>query len=297
VGQPGDQGRAVRGTGDRPPRRPACPACDPLRNRTPWPRWPCSGSAGRTSSTRSPPAFWPQLHTLLDGGGGPSEYPRPSCSPASGGRSFSHRRATIEGVSPSSDGAADRRDFLASCLRTFTAIRGMPAPGRRGGQRVGPRRRAWRGWRWPATIVLAAEQRPRSGLPEASVGAGARASGSCGAPAPSSAGQAAQAHGPGGRSGSAAQRAYPARPGCSRSCPPPENWLPAAAEARPADRRAGAARGRGSAKRHGQPAAWTAGRDRLRHRGPSPCCTPPRTRAEGIQAFRRAPRSRASKGR
>ena len=64
-------------------------------------------------------AFWPQLRTLL---GAAAAHPgiRAIVLTGSGDKSFS-TGGDIEGFAEL-DGAAERRDFLDGCLRTFTAI-------------------------------------------------------------------------------------------------------------------------------------------------------------------------------
>jgi enoyl-CoA hydratase/carnithine racemase len=109
-------------------------------------------------------AFWPQLRGLLDAAAADPGI-RAIVLTGSGDRSFS-TGGDIEGFAEL-DGAAARRDFLDSCLRTFTAIEECRLPVIA----------AVNGWALgggcelalACDIVLAAEH-AAFGLPEASVG-------------------------------------------------------------------------------------------------------------------------------
>jgi enoyl-CoA hydratase/carnithine racemase len=157
VGQPGDEGGAVVEpvTG--------LPACDHLEAEI-------HGSVALLRISRPgklnalTAAFWPQLRGLLD-----AAAARPGIRvvvlTGSGDRSFS-TGGDIEAFAEL-DGAAARRDFLDSCLRTFTAIEECRLPVIA----------AVNGWALgggcelalACDIVLAAEH-ATFGLPEASVG-------------------------------------------------------------------------------------------------------------------------------
>jgi enoyl-CoA hydratase len=162
VGQPGHQGRAVMEpvTG---PTSTGLPACDHFEAELHGPVALLRISRpGKLNALTA--AFWPQLRALLDAA---AEHPavRAVVLTGSGDRSFS-TGGDIVGFAEL-DSAAARRDFLDSCLRTFTAIEECRLPVIA----------AVNGWALgggcelalACDIVLAAEH-AAFGLPEASVG-------------------------------------------------------------------------------------------------------------------------------
>jgi enoyl-CoA hydratase len=162
VGQPGHQGRAVMEpvSGPTSAGLPACGHFETeLHGTVALLRISRPGKLNALTA-----AFWPQLRALLDAA---AEHPavRAVVLTGSGDRSFS-TGGDIVGFAEL-DSAAARRDFLDSCLRTFTAIEECRLPVIA----------AVNGWALgggcelalACDIVLAAEH-ATFGLPEASVG-------------------------------------------------------------------------------------------------------------------------------
>src|SRR5690348_10154031 len=243
--------------------------------------WPCSASAGRASSTRSPPRSGRSC-ARCSGRPPPTPASARSCSPAAA-TSPSPPAATSRGL-PSS--TAPPNAVTSSTAACGPSPRSRNAGSRSSRRSTGGPWAAAASWRWPATSCWP-PRTPPSACPRRPSGS-SPASGSCGRP-PSS----------GGRRPSSwswpASGSAPSGPTswawCSRCCPRPTWSRPRWTSA------SGSPTGRRSRSRSASAwstAAWTAARPATASR-PSPCCTLPRTRP---RASRPSPSgaSRASRG-